>query len=69
MVLPAYHQEHMIMSKNSKENPNPRKQFIIDIILVFIQSHQEMGREMLLMLDENEEMGSASKGITSIAHE
>jgi hypothetical protein len=57
------------MSKNSKENPNPRKQFIIDIILVFIQSHQEMGREMLLMLDENEEMGSASKGITSIAHE
>jgi len=69
MVLPAYHQEHMIMSKNSKENPNPRKQFIIDIILVFIQSHQEMGREMLPMLDANEEMGSASKGITSIAHE
>ena len=51
----TYHQEHMIMSKTGNTNPNPRKQFILDMIK-FIQDHQGRGREILLMLDANEEV-------------
>ena len=51
----TYHQEHMITSKTGNTNPNPRKHFILDMIK-FIQDHQGRGREILLMLDANEEV-------------
>ena len=56
----TYHQEHMIMSKAGNINPNPRKQFILDMIK-FIQDHQGRGREILLMLDANEEVALKSR--------
>ena len=35
----------------------------------FIQDHQDRGREMLLMLDANEEIGTKSQGITALVQE
>jgi hypothetical protein len=45
--------------------PNPRKQFVSDLIS-FIQEHHMRGNEILLILDANEEEGSAQMGITAI---
>ena len=64
----TYHQEHMIMSKTGNINPNPRKQFILDMIK-FIQDHQGRGREILLVLDANKEVGKKSQGITALVQE
>ena len=64
----TYHQEHMIMSKTGYINPNPRKQFILDMIK-FIQDHQGREREILLMLNANEEVGKKSQGIMALVQE
>ena len=64
----SYHQEYMIMSRNGETSPNPRRQFIIDII-TFIQTHQHHGKEILLMIDTIEELGKKSQEIVSILQE
>jgi len=64
----TYHQEHMIMSKTENTNSNPRKQFILDMIK-FIQDHQGRGREILLVLNANKEVGKKSQGITALVQE
>jgi len=61
----TYHQEHMMLSKKGHPSPNPRAQFIADMIQ-FIQSHQSKGREILLMIDANEAVGDSSQGIDSV---
>ena len=64
----TYHQKHMNMSKTGNINPNPRKQFTLDMIM-FIQDHQGRGREILLILDANEEVGKKSQCITALVQE
>ena len=64
----SYHQKHMAMSKKGLQNPNPRTQFVRDIIQ-FIQALQQDNKEILLMLDANEEIGSSSSGISMILSE
>ena len=61
----TYHQEHMMLSKKDHPSPNPRAQFIADMIQ-FIQSHQSKGWEILLMINANEAVGDSSQGIASV---
>ena len=57
---PTYHHENMIMPKTGNINPKPRKQFIIDMIK-FIRDDQGRGREILLTLDANKDIGKNHK--------
>ena len=61
-----YHQQHMAMLKKGIKHPNPWGQFIKDIIQ-FIKDQQTLGREILLMMDANEEIGTTTpQGIAAI---
>ena len=44
------------------------RQFVTDII-IFINQHQRKDREIILMMDANEEIGINSKGIVTLLSE
>jgi hypothetical protein len=48
-----------------KTAPNPRKQFITDLI-VFINQKQSQNHEIILNLDANEALGEESQGIAKL---
>ena len=64
----TYHQQHMLMSRQGIKSPNPRGQFVPDII-IFINEQQRKDREIILMMDANEEIGINSKGIATLLSE
>jgi hypothetical protein len=51
-----------------KTSPNPRKQFITDLI-VFINQKQSQSHEIILNLDANEPLGEESQGIAKLMQE
>jgi hypothetical protein len=51
--------------RQSKTAPNPRKQFIKDLI-TFIDQKQSLKHEIILNLDANEALGEESQGIAKL---
>ena len=56
------------MSTQGCINPNPFRQYILDIIK-FVQDSHLKGYEILLMMDANEELGQSSQGTEAILSE
>jgi hypothetical protein len=54
--------------RQSKTDPNPRKQFITDLI-DFINQKQLQNHEIILNLDANEALGEESQGIAKLMRE
>jgi hypothetical protein len=54
--------------RQSKTAPNPRKQFIKDLI-AFINQKQSLNHEIILNLDANEALGEESQGIAKLMRE
>jgi hypothetical protein len=59
----------MVMSNKGNLTPNPRQQFITDMTPLFIQDQQTLGREILLMMDANEETSPTNRGIVNLFHD
>ena len=59
----------MVMSNKGNLTPNPRQQFITDMTPLFIQDKQTLGREILLMMDANEETSPTNRGIVNLFHD
>ncbi len=61
-------QSIFMKDRQSKTAPNPRKQFIMDLI-AFINQKQSLNHEIILNLDANEALGEESQGIAKLMHE
>jgi len=55
-------------AKNAQHSPNPRRQFVEDMIH-FIKEKQNEGHKVKLDLDANEVLGAESNGVSKILHE
>ncbi len=65
----AWTQEKIYMrDQQSKSSPNPRKQFVKDLI-EFINTKQSMHHVIILSLDTNAVLGEESQGIAKIMQE
>jgi hypothetical protein len=65
----AWTQQRIFMrDRQSKTSPDPRKQFVIDLIK-FINAKQASDHEIILNLDANEVLGKESQGIAKIMRE
>jgi hypothetical protein len=64
----AFHQQWNILCRNSHPNPNPRKQFVTDLILK-IEKWQRAGANIILGGDLNERLGDAQNGIANLVTE
>ena len=61
-------QSIFMKDRQSKTAPNPRKQFIMDLI-AFINQKQSLNHEIILNLDANEALGEESQGIAKLMRE
>ena len=61
-------QSIFMKDRQSKTAPNPRKQFIMDLI-AFINQQRSLNHEIILNLDANEALGEESQGIAKLMRE
>jgi hypothetical protein len=67
--ISAWTQEKIFMwDQQSRKSPNPRKQFIKDLIM-FINEKRDRQHDIILNLDANEVLGEESQGIAKLMWE
>ena len=65
----AWTQEKIYMrAKQEKTSPNPRRQFILDMI-TFVRNKKKLGHDIILSLDANEVIGEETSGISKLIHD
>lgn len=67
-VETAYRQQDFMLSNEGMANPDPRKQFIIDLIQCIKQLQSPMV-DVILSLDANEALGETTHGLTHLMRE
>jgi hypothetical protein len=61
--LSTYTQQHFLLKNKGIENPNPREQFIDDIISQFQEECKSVKHMVMFALDANEALGENASGI------